>query len=70
MSESRPIRMGVLCGCLLPVRTTGMNPLHIWNMDVMGGKGYHWECPECGVRILVNLEELEDEFQTTLEDFE
>jgi hypothetical protein len=55
---------------LFPLQTTGMNPLHIWNMDVMGGKGYHWECPECGVRILVNLEELEDEFQTTLEDFE
>jgi len=47
-----------------------MNPVHVFNMDVLGGKGYHWECPECDIQILVNLEELSDEFQTTLEDFE
>lgn len=67
--EHRPIRMGVLCGCGdVPV---GMNPMHIFNMDIMGGKGYHWECPACGNQILVNLEELDaDQFQTKLEDFE
>jgi len=62
--------MGVMCNCLAPERPVGMNPVHVFNMDVLGGKGYHWECPECDIQILVNLEELSDEFQTTLEDFE
>jgi|MDSW01.1.fsa_nt_gb hypothetical protein len=69
--DMRPIRMGVLCGCLFPLRAIPMEPQHIFNMDLMGGKGYHWQCPECGIMILVNLEELEPDFnQTKLEDFE
>jgi len=69
--DQRPIRMAVLCGCLFPVHNTPMEPQAIWNMDNIGGKGYYWKCPECGIMILVNLEELDaDEFQTKLGDFE